>query len=110
MAYNEARTETVRALLGETPHVTEKKMFGSVGFMVNGKLCIGVGDHADHVMMVRIGKDAYADALKQRGAHPAIMRGHEMKGYVFLDEAAVQTDDQIKYWVELALKYNSQLL
>jgi len=110
MAYNQARTDVVRALLATTPNVTEKKMFGSIGFMVNGKLCIGVGDHDDHVMMVRIGAKAYDDALKQSGAHPAIMRGREMKGYVFLDDVAARQDDQIKYWVNLALKYNRQLV
>lgn len=95
MAYNESRTDIVRALLAATPNVTEKKMFGSIGFIVNQKLCIGVGDHEDHAMMVRIGKEAYPNALKQPGVHPAIMRGREMKGYIFLDTASVQDKDQI---------------
>ena len=109
MAYNEQRTEIVRALLGATPNITERKMFGSIGFLVNGKLCIGVGDHDDHVMMVRVGNDAYTAAIKTPGAHPAIMRGREMKGYVFLDEDAVREETQIKRWVEMALAYNREL-
>ena len=109
MAYNEPRTELVRALLATTPNVTERKMFGSIGFLVNGKLCIGVGDHDDHVMMVRVGNDEYEKALQTPGAHPAIMRGREMKGYVFLDENAVKEEEQIKRWVERALTHNRQL-
>lgn len=109
MAYNEKRTEQVRELLAHIPDVSEKKMFGSIGFIVNGKLCIGVGDHKDHNMMVRIGPQAYEDALQRKGVLPAIMRGREMKGYVFLLEEAVQTQKELEYWVELALKFNKEL-
>jgi TfoX/Sxy family transcriptional regulator of competence genes len=109
MAYNQELTERVRALLIDVPHVTEKKMFGSIGFMVNGKLCLGVGDHQDHNMMVRVGIDAYADALKRDGAAPAIMRGREQPGYIFLVSEAVDTPEDLRYWVDLALDYNKTL-
>ena len=44
MAYNLERTEQIRRWLAHIPDVQEKKMFGSIDFMVNGKLRIGVGD------------------------------------------------------------------
>jgi len=109
VAYNEKRTEQVRKALARLPDVQERKMFGSIGFMVNGKLCIGVGDHDDHVMMVRVGPEAYDAALQRRGAQPAIMRGQERKGYVFLLEEAVRTQKDLDYWVNLALDYNKNL-
>ena len=110
MAYNLERTEKVRHLLAHIPNVEEKKMFGSIGFIVNGKLCIGVGDHADHNMMVRIGPDAYKAALSRPGVLPAIMRGREMKGYVFLLDTAVQTDKDLDHWIKLALDFNKKLI
>lgn len=109
MAYNEARTEQVRSLLADIPNVTERKMFGSVGFMVNGKLCMGVGDHADHNMMVRIGLEKYEEALRRPGVLPAVMRGREQPGYVFLVNEAIHTQKEVEYWVDLALKYNKRL-
>lgn len=81
-------------------------MFGSIGFIVNDKLCVGVGDHADHVMMVRVGPEAYQAALQKKGARPAVMRGREQKGYIFLREEAVTTSADITYWVNLALVFN----
>jgi TfoX/Sxy family transcriptional regulator of competence genes len=110
MAYNIERTEQVRHLLAHIPDVEEKKMFGSIGFIVNGKLCIGVGDHTDHIMMVRIGPDKYEEALKKGGAHPAIMRGREMRGYVFLTNEALKSEKDLSYWVQLALDFNKQLV
>ncbi|HSX35982.1 MAG TPA: TfoX/Sxy family protein [Patescibacteria group bacterium] len=109
MAYNEKRTEQVRQALAHIPDVQERKMFGSFGFMVNGKLCIGVGDHEDHVMMVRVGPEVYEKALQRKGARPAIMRGQERKGYIFLLEEAVKTQEDLDYWVGLALDFNKRL-
>ena len=109
MAYNLKRTEQVRKMLAHIPDVEEKKMFGSVGFMVNRKLCIGVGDHADHNMMVRVGPEMHEEALRRKGARPAIMRGREMKGYVFLTNEGLQTAKDVHYWVALALDFNEKM-
>lgn len=109
MAYNEALTNRVRELLAHVPDVQEKKMFGSIGFIVNGKLALGVGDHDDHIMMVRVGPEQYEEALQQKGAMPAIMRERERKGYVFLLTEAVSTPADLQRWVDLALAYNRTL-
>jgi TfoX/Sxy family transcriptional regulator of competence genes len=109
MAYNEALAVRVRELLATEPNVEEKKMFGSIGFMVNGKLALGVGDHDDHIMMVRVGPQNYGGALRRGGAAPAMMRGWERKGYVFLMEEAVKSPSSLKQWVDLALTYNKTI-
>jgi len=109
MSYNHDLTERVRQALAQVQQVEEKPMFGSIGFMVNGKLCLGVGDHEDHVLLVRVGSKMYDEALKRRGAGPAIMRGKEHKGYVFLQSEAVETEEDLRYWVQLALDFNQSL-
>lgn len=109
MAYNEALTQRVRELLARIPDVEEKKMFGSIGFMVNGKLALGVGDHDDHIMMVRVGAEAYEKALQKKGAAPAIMRSRERKGYIFLLNEAVKSPADLQEWVNLVLAYNKTL-
>jgi TfoX/Sxy family transcriptional regulator of competence genes len=109
MAYNEKLTQRVRNLLVHLPDVQERKMFGSIGFMVNDKLCIGVGDHDDHIMMVRVGPEKYDKALGKKGARPAIMRGQERKGYVFLLDDAVKSQKDLESWVDMALEFNKDL-
>jgi TfoX/Sxy family transcriptional regulator of competence genes len=109
MAYNLVLTQRVRELLAHIPHVEEKKMFGSIGFMVNGKLCLGVGDHPDHNMMVRVGPEHYKEALTRPHAAPAVMRGREHPGYVFLTSEAVAANKDLQYWVDLALSYNKKI-
>lgn len=109
MAYNPELTDRVRQALAGVTDVKELKMFGSIGFKVNDKLCLGVGDHADHQMMVRVGPDAYEVALKRKGANPAIMRGRDYRGYIFVTSEGLKTQNDIDYWVGLALDFNKTL-
>lgn len=46
MAYNHDLANRVREYLSQMEgfQVEEKKMFGGLAFMVNGKMCIDVGD------------------------------------------------------------------
>lgn len=109
MTYNTELTDRVRRALSQLPDVQEKKMFGSIGFIVRGRLCLGVGDHADHQMMVRVGPTVYEEALRRPGASPAVMRGRERKGYIFLTTEAVNNKTALDYWLTLALMYNGKI-
>jgi TfoX/Sxy family transcriptional regulator of competence genes len=96
-------TAKVRAALADQPDVVEKRMFGSIGFMVGGVLRVGVGRHPDHVMMLRITESDAPAALAEPGVDPAVMRGRTMRGWLFLRAEAVETDAQIARWVATAL-------
>jgi len=109
MAYDEALVQQVRELLVAEFHVEEKKMFGSIGFMVNGKLCLGVGEHKGFSMMVRIGPENYEEVLIRNGVHPTVMRGRVMKGYVSLKKEALKTREDVEYWVQSGLRFNTML-
>ena len=109
MGYDEALTDRMREALGHRSDVVEKRMFGSVGFMVAGNLALAVSDHDEHPVMVRVGPDEYPAAIARPGAGPAIMGKREMKGWVFLERDAVATDEQLADWVELALDFNATL-
>ena len=42
MAFDEALAERIRRQLARRKNVAEKKMFGGVGFMLNGNMLVGV--------------------------------------------------------------------
>jgi TfoX/Sxy family transcriptional regulator of competence genes len=105
MTRNEVLLESVRALLARTPHVEEKKMFGGVAFMVNGKMCVTVGH--DRVMC-RIDPAIHDAALQRNGCRTVVMKGREYRGYVYVDAEAVTTKGDLEYWVGLALDYNKK--
>ncbi|MBI3579967.1 MAG: TfoX/Sxy family protein, partial [Ignavibacteriales bacterium] len=88
MAYNEQLAQQVRKALARQK-VEEKRMFGGLGFMVNGKMCVTVNNRPDHVMMVRIDPQVQQNALKRAGAKIAVMRGRKMNGWMFLNDDAI---------------------
>lgn len=60
MAYDELLAIRMRAALGVLPGLEEKKMFGGVGFLVNGNMACGV--HKDG-LIVRVGPEKHAWAM-----------------------------------------------
>jgi TfoX/Sxy family transcriptional regulator of competence genes len=42
MAYDERLAERIREVIQARPGVTERKMFGGLGFMLNGNMACGV--------------------------------------------------------------------
>ena len=95
--------ERVRRALSDRTDVVEKRMFGSIGFLVGGVLRVGVGRHPDHVMMARVPVSEQVEALTVPGVVPAMMRGRTMRGWLFFESHAVQTDEQLDRWVRSAL-------
>ncbi len=103
MAYSEELTARVRVTLAHLANVEEKRMFRGITFMVNGKMCLSVGGKE---LMCRINPELDNEMLKRPGTRPVVMRGRVYKGYIYVSEAALQTKEELDYWVRLALDYN----
>jgi TfoX/Sxy family transcriptional regulator of competence genes len=104
MAYNEKLADRTREIIAAThKNVEEKKMFGGLCFMVNDKMCLGVEQQR---LMVRLDPAKYDEVMEKEGCKPMDFTGRIMKGYVFVDIAALHTKKKLEYWVNLALEYN----
>lgn len=90
MAYNQALADRVRDVLTSQFDITEKKMFGGIAFMLNGNMVCGV---TKDDLMLRVGAENYADALKQPGARIMDMGGRPMKSMVFVAGSELTGDD-----------------
>lgn len=98
--------EQVRGLLARAPQLEQKKMFGSVAFMVRRKMCVCVGKGR---IMCRIDPALFEGACKRPGVKAVVMKGRVYRGYVHVDAAVLQSTRALKYWVDLALKHNAAL-
>jgi TfoX/Sxy family transcriptional regulator of competence genes len=103
MPHNQTLADRIREAFAHLPDVEEKKMFGSIAFMVNSKMCIAAGKNR---IMCRISPDIYEDAITRNGVHPVVMKGKELKGYVHVDEDVLQSKKELDYWIEHALEFN----
>lgn len=106
MAYDEGLAQRIRELIGNHPAIAEKKMFGGVGFIIRGHLACGVNGHD---LIVRVGPDEHATALAHPHTRPFDVTGRAMKGWVMVSSRGVQTDTDLKNWVDQALSFVLEL-
>jgi TfoX/Sxy family transcriptional regulator of competence genes len=104
MPYDKSFEERIRRFFSEKRVRYEAKpMMGGLCFMVNDKMCVGL---AKDRLMARIGPDAYAEALKQKGCRPMDFTGRPMKGFVFVEYEGTKSDEDLAKWLEMALAFN----
>jgi TfoX/Sxy family transcriptional regulator of competence genes len=60
-AFNETLASRIRQRLARRKNVEEKKMFGGIGFLLNGNLLVGVRKDS---LLVRLGPEQREEALK----------------------------------------------
>jgi TfoX/Sxy family transcriptional regulator of competence genes len=92
---------TVRAVLAGAGATHEVKMFGGIGFMLNGNMVAAASKRG---LLLRVGKDRQSDALAQKGVRPMVMRGRTMEGYVYVDPPALNKE-AIGEWLGLAVAF-----
>ena len=102
MAYDEGLAQRIREALGELPGLVEKKMFGGVGFMVQGNMACGVNKDD---LIVRVGPEQYEEALARAHTRPFDMTGRPMKGWVMVSADGYESDDALKSWVQQGVQF-----
>jgi TfoX/Sxy family transcriptional regulator of competence genes len=102
MAYDRQLAMQVRAALSKEQAMTEREMFGGIGFMIAGNMACGVnGDD----LIVRVGPDDYVSALNEAGVSEFDMTGRPMRGWVLVDPAALPTDSDLRRWVQRGVSF-----
>ncbi len=102
---DDALAARIRRQLAGRKHVSEKRMFGGVCFLLRGNMLCGTGKTD---FMFRVGKDQDAEALSRRGARPMDFTGKAMKGVVWGDPASCDARG-LKRWLDLADNYVGRL-
>jgi TfoX/Sxy family transcriptional regulator of competence genes len=96
----DALAEKLRAAL-PAKGLTEQKMFGRIGFMLNGNMIAGASKRG---LLLRVGKERYGEALTRSGARPMEMRGRPVEGYVRVDPSGLN-EAALLSWLALARAY-----
>ncbi len=105
MAYNLKLAERIRSQLNGIRFV-EKKMFGGVGFLLNGNLACGVnGDD----LIVRVDPEKHSVLLKKPHAKPFALTGSPMKGWLLVEADGCKTDKQLSTWIKEGIEFASTL-
>jgi len=102
MAFSEELAERIRQALARKRGVEEKKMFGGVGFLLDGNMLVGVWKDS---LIVRLGPEEGDAALKEPHVSEFDITGRSMKGWVLVAPEGIENDDQLGGWVQRAVKF-----
>ena len=106
MAFDDGLAERVRDLTAELPDMSERKMFGGLCFLRSGNMCFGI---VGSELMVRVGPDAYDDALALPNAREMDFTGRSMRGLVYVGEDGISEDDDLAAWLARGLDFAASL-
>jgi TfoX/Sxy family transcriptional regulator of competence genes len=107
MAYDEDLADRLRVELGGRRGVTEKKMFGGLAFLIGGHMAVSASSQGG--LLLRVDPQQTATLAAEPHAAPFVMRGREMDGWLRVEPAGLDTEEQLRRWVELGVAYASAL-
>jgi hypothetical protein len=106
MAYDSYLADRIRQRVGELRGLTEKEMFGGLGFMLNGNMCCGViGDE----MIARIGPEGGEAALREKHTRAFDFTGRPMRGWIYVEAEGLDDDASLDRWVARSVEFASSL-
>jgi hypothetical protein len=105
VAYDEELADRVRELLGPRADVSEREMFGGIGFMVAGNMACGV--HRGE-LIVRLGPDQAEVALREEQTRPFDLTGRPMRGWIFVSPEGTE-EEALAGWVDAGADFASSL-
>lgn len=102
MPFDTGLAERLRDHLLELEDVTERRMFGGLCILLAGHMLVGI---LGEELMVRVGPEAYADALAQPHAREMNFTGRPSKGLVMVAPEGYAEDRALAAWLDRAITF-----
>ena len=106
MAFDDALADRVRHLVRRRKGFSEKRMFGGVGFLLNGNMCVGIWKDS---LVVRFEKADHDETLALPNVKPFDITGRAMKGWALVEPDGLESGEDLKDWVNSSVKYAKTL-
>jgi TfoX/Sxy family transcriptional regulator of competence genes len=102
MAFDANLANRVEDVLIGKVGIVRKKMFGTVCHMQNGKAFAGVWSDS---LFVRVGPEAYDDALAAPHVREFDITGRPMRGWIVIAPDGIDNEADLRGWIERALRF-----
>ena len=89
MTFDEDLAYRLRELLDAEEGLSERAMFGGLAFLIHGRMAVSASGHGG--LLLRAEPSRTDDLLRRAHAHPFVMRGRQMDGWVRVDDEGVRT-------------------
>lgn len=96
--------DRITTFLQDTHIVYEtKNMFGGHCFMVDNKMCFGTYKGG---LMARVDPKEVDILTNRTGAEKMIHAGRPMTGYLMIQPAGYERDEDLEFWIRKCLEFN----
>ena len=96
MAYDEDLANRIRELIASEDGYTEQKMFGGIGFMIDGHMALEVSGEGG--LMIHCSKEETEALLAKPGARPFGDARTRAEGLLRVDAESVSTKRALEPW------------
>lgn len=103
MAYDEDLANLIREVISTHRGVTEKKMFGGLGFMVDGHMVVAAKRGGG--LLARCDPAESEALITKPHVSRMVMGGREMEGWLAIEDEGVRTKRQLEPWVKRGVAY-----
>jgi hypothetical protein len=107
MGVDQDLVRRIRGLIALDPRVTEKKVFGGIAFLLDGRILVSARRTGS--LLVQCGADAAAAAIATPGVTRMVMAGKESASFIDVEAEHLDTDDDLRRWIDLGERYLSRL-
>jgi hypothetical protein len=105
MAYDETLAKRIDELIKEKRNFSGKKMFGGIGYLYKGNMCIGV--HKDE-LIIRYDPEKTEEINKTKNVRVFDITGRPMKGWSLVAPEACK-GSLLKQWFDLSFDFVKSL-
>lgn len=106
MAYDLELEQRLDKAIARRKDFHKQKMFGGVGYLLRGNMCFGIWKDG---IILRIGEENAAEALKTKHVKVFDITGRVMKGWVMVDAPGIKSDPDLKNWISTAIEFVAEL-
>ncbi len=106
MAHDKELEGRIDLLSLNWPGMSKKKMFGGVGWLLNGNMAFGIWKDS---LVVRCGAEAYADCLSLPGVAEFNVTGRPMVGWLLVGPDICASEDALLGWLERGRDFAASL-
>lgn len=103
MAYDEQLADRVREVLEGQPGLSEKRMFGGLAFLLDGRMAVAASGQGG--LLLRIDPDSCEALVAEPHVDRFEMRGREMNGWLHVGPEAVDSHDDLRIWVSHGVSF-----
>lgn len=96
MAYDERLANRVRRAFRGRNDITERKMFGGLAFLCQGRMCCGI---VRSDLMVRIPESQFDAVLRRPHVRPMDFTGKPLRGFVYVSAPGFRTATALRSWL-----------